>query len=138
MRILLDNDVILDFLTARPPFFIEAEEIFEHLDNGKIECFVSAITPINVFYIVRKLSGKDVALQAVKDLLSSVNVCQNNLQILQKATLSTISDYEDAVQHESAVAENLDAIVTRNIKDFANATVKVYSSLEFLSILKQP
>ncbi len=136
MRILLDNDVVLDFLTARPPFFIESEQIFEHLDNGKIECFVSAITPINVFYIVRKLSGKNVALQSVKDLLNVVKVCQNNLQILQKATASTISDYEDAVQHESAVAENLDAIVTRNTKDFANATVKVYSPIEFLATLE--
>ena len=138
MRILLDNDVVLDFLTARQPFFTEAEEIFEYLDKGKIECFVSAITPINAFYIIRKLSGKDIALQSVKDLLKTVEICETNHQILQKATFSPITDYEDAVQHESAAAENLDAIVTRNTKDFANATVKVYSPTEFLAVLKQP
>jgi predicted nucleic acid-binding protein len=136
MRILLDNDVVLDFLTARRPFFVEAKQIFQYLDDGKIECFVSAITPINVFYITRKLSGKDVALQAVKDLLNAVEVCETDLKILRKATYSTISDYEDAVQHESAIAENLDAIVTRNTKDFVNATVKVYSPTEFLEVLK--
>lgn len=138
MRVLLDNDVVLDYLTARQPFFVEAEEIFEYLDVGKIECFVSAITPINVFYIVRKLSGNSIALQSVKDLINSVEICQTNLQILQQAAFSQISDYEDAVQHESAVAENLDAIVTRNTKDFANATVKTYSPTEFLAVLKQP
>ena len=135
MQVLLDNDVVLDFLTARQPFFTEAEQIFRHLDNGKIDCFVSAITPINVFYIVRKLSGKDVALQSVKDLLNAVQVCQTNFQILQNATFSPITDYEDAVQHESALAENLDAIVTRNKKDFTNSTIKVYSPQEFLAIL---
>lgn len=135
MRVLLDNDVVLDFLTARQPFFTEAEKIFLHLDNDKIDCFVSAITPVNVFYIVRKISGKDIALQAVKDLLNSVQVCQTNFQILQDATLSAITDYEDAVQHESAIVENLDAIVTRNAKDFANSTIQVYSPQEFLAIL---
>lgn len=49
MRVLLDNDVVLDFLTARQPFFTEAERIFQHLDSGKIEGFVSTITPVNVF-----------------------------------------------------------------------------------------
>lgn len=135
MRVLLDNDVVLDFLTARQPFFTEAERIFQHLDSGKIECFVSTITPVNVFYIVRKLSGKDIALQTVKDLLKAVQVCQTNFRILQDATVSTITDYEDAVQHESAIAENLDAIITRNTKDFANSTIQIYSPQEFLAIL---
>ncbi len=136
MRILLDNNVVLDFLTARQPFFAEAKQIFQYLDSGKIDCFVSAITPINVFYITRKLSGKDVAMQAVKDLLSAVEICQTDMKILREATYSAICDYEDAVQHESAIAESLDAIITRNTKDFANATLKVYSPSEFLEVLK--
>ncbi len=135
MRILLDNDVVLDFLTGRQPFFDEAKEIFQYLDDGKISCFISAITPVNVFYVIRKLSGKDVALQAVKDLLEAVEVCHTEIKILQTATNSAISDYEDAVQHESAITENLDAIVTRNTKDFVNSTIKVYSPKEFLEIL---
>ena len=35
-----------------------------------------------------------------------------------------------------AIAENLDAIVTRNLKDYKNSTVKVYSLTEFLQFLQ--
>jgi len=62
-------------------------------------------------------------------------ICTAETVILQKALISLITDYEDAVQHECAVAENLDAIVTRNAKDFKNAVIKIYSPTEFLQVL---
>jgi hypothetical protein len=77
-------------------------------------------------------------LQSVKDLLNAVEVCQTDFQTLQNATNSLITDYEDAVQHECAMIENLDAIITRNAKDFANAIIKVYSPTEFLQLLNAP
>lgn len=135
MRILLDNDVVLDFVLEREPFFADAEAIFEHLDKGDIDCYVSAITPINVFYTTRKLKGKDIAFQSVKDLLIAVKVCRADKKVLQNAFTLGFTDFEDAVQCASALAENLDAIVTRNTKDYKNSTVKVYSPTEFLQIL---
>ena len=98
MRILLDNDVVLDFVLEREPFFADAEMIFQYLDNGDIECYVSAITPINVFYTTRKLRDKDIALQAVKDLLVAVKVCRTDKLVLQTAFALNFTDYEDAVQ----------------------------------------
>ncbi|MDQ3180247.1 MAG: PIN domain-containing protein [Acidobacteriota bacterium] len=136
MRILLDNDVVLDFVLERQPFFADTEMIFQNLDNGDIECFVSAITPINVFYTTRKLRDKAIALQAVKDLLIAVKVCRTDKLVLQTAFTLSFTDYEDAVQCASALAENLDAIVTRNTKDYKNSTVKVYSPIEFLQVLQ--
>ena len=117
MQILLDNDVVLDFVLEREPFFTDAEMISQHLDSGDIECYVSAITPINVFYTTRKLKNKNVALQAVKDLLVAIKVCRTNKIVLQNAFALNFTDYEDAVQCASTLAENLDAIVTRNVKD---------------------
>jgi hypothetical protein len=43
---------------------------------------------------------------------------------------------QDFVQHACAEAENLDAIVTRNLSDYKNARLPVYSPAEFLSQLK--
>jgi hypothetical protein len=57
---------------------------------------------------------------------------------MQNALLLNFNDYEDAVQHTCAEAENLDAIVTRNISDYKNATLPVYSPTEFLSLLNTP
>jgi len=135
MRVLLDTNVVLDFVLARQPFFVEADEIFIRLRNREFEGFVSAITPINVFYITRKETDKATAYLAIKELLNLVNIAQSNTLMYQSALLLNFNDYEDAVQNECAFIEKLDAIVTRNTKDYKNATVKVYSPIEFLQAL---
>lgn len=135
MRALLDTNVVLDFVLARHPFFVEADKIFIKLQNGEFTAFVSAITPINVFYVTRKERSKDIAFQSVEQLLRLVEIAQCDKLVFKNALMSNFTDYEDAIQHESALAENLDVIVTRNTKDFANASVPVSSPAEFLKNL---
>ncbi len=135
MRALIDSDVNLDFILQRQPFFIEASEIFTRLGNGEFDAYVSAVTPINVYYFTRKAKGISGARQAVQDLLIAAKVCKIDIRTLQNAHNSPITDFEDAVQHECAVAENLDALVTRNTKDYKNSSIKVYSPTEFLQII---
>jgi predicted nucleic acid-binding protein len=135
MRVLLDTNVILDFVLSRQPFFTEADEIFVKLQNSEFEAYVSAITPINVFYTTRKEKGKATAFSAVEELLKLVRITKSNNHIFQNALLVAFNDYEYAVQHECASAENPDAVVTRNVKDYQNASIKIYSPDEFLQIL---
>jgi hypothetical protein len=47
----------------------------------------------------------------------------------------SFSDYEDAVQHASATASGLDAIVTRNLTDYKGATLPVFSPANSLAQL---
>jgi hypothetical protein len=101
MKVLLDNDVILDYMLERQPFFVEAEEIFMLNAKKKITVFVSAITPVNVFYTGRKLKGKEFTLKAVRRLLLLVEVCRLDKKILQSAFTLNFTDYEDAVQKQS-------------------------------------
>lgn len=136
IRVLLDTNIVLDFILARQPFFNSADEIFTRLQNSEFEAFVSAITPINIFYITRKEIDKATAFTAVEELLKLVQIAESNNRIYQNALALNFRDYEDAVQHECAVAENLDAIVTRDLRDYNNATVKIYSSDEFLQVLQ--
>lgn len=136
MRVLLDNDLVLDFLLVRQPFFLEADEIFIRLQNKEFRAYTSAITPINAFYTTRKEKGKDVAFKTVEGLLKLVEVCRTNKSVLQNAFTLNFADYEDAVQCASAMAENLDAIVTRNTKDYKNSSIKAYSPSEFLQFLQ--
>ncbi len=110
MRVQLDNDIVLDFILKRPPFNVEAKEIFDRAGRGEIEIFVSAITPINAFYTTRKEKGKDIAFHAVEGLVKIVEVCRTDKKVLQNPFSLNFTDYEDAVQCASAMAENLDAI----------------------------
>ena len=137
MRVLLDTDVCLDFVLARQQFFAEAKEIFLRLAQNKFEAYIADVTAINIYYFGRKEKGRDYALRELEKLLRIVKICSINSSILQAAINSPITDYEDAVQYESALSENLDAIVTRNTKDYKNASVKIYSPTDFLQVLQR-
>lgn len=136
IKTLIDTDVNLDFVLKRQPFFVEADEIFRRCSNGDFEAYICDISAINIFYIGRKELGQQNTIQAIADLLTMTKICTVDSSILQAALISPITDYEDAVQHECAVAENLDAIVTRNTKDYKNASVKIYLPSEFLQYLQ--
>lgn len=135
MKVLLDTDVILDFILQRQPFCTEAKEIFVHLANGKFEAYVCDITVLNIFYIARKQFDSIQIRAEISKLLQIVNICSADHQILQTALISPISDYEDAVQNEVAIKENLDAIITRNAKDFKNSQLEIYAPDAFIQIL---
>jgi len=89
--------LILDFILQRQPFFVEAAEIFTRLGNGEFDGYVSAVTPINVYYFTRKAKGISGAKQAVQDLLIAAKVCAIDNKTLQNAHNLPITDYEDAV-----------------------------------------
>ena len=136
MRVLLDTDVVLDVIAERVPFAAAASELLDLGEQGLFEAYISAITPINIFYIARKAKSGANLRQAIEQLLQAVRVCPVDRSVLTDALISPITDYEDAVQHASAVAVGLDAIVTRNLGDYKNAALPIYSPTDFLSHLK--
>jgi predicted nucleic acid-binding protein len=132
MRVLFDTDVVLDVIAERVPFAAAASELLDFSEQGLFEAYISAITPINIFYIARKAKSSGDLRQAIEHLLRTVRVCP----VDHMALASPIADYEDAVQHASAAAVGLDAIVTRNLADYKNAALPVYSPTSFLNQLK--
>ncbi|HEX7721349.1 MAG TPA: PIN domain-containing protein [Pyrinomonadaceae bacterium] len=136
MRVLLDTDVVLDVVLAREPFAQESAQLFRLHEQGKIDAYIAAITPINVFYVTRKLKGRHGAQRAIELLLNSLSVCPVSHSVLHQAYRLPFGDYEDAVQHASATASGLDTIVTRNINDYKNSTLPIFSPTDFLAKLK--
>ena len=78
MRILLDTNVVLDFILTRHPFFSDDDKIFISLQNKEFEGYVSAITPINTFYTTRKEIDKAIAYTAIEELLKIVEITKSN------------------------------------------------------------
>src|SRR5438477_2836225 len=135
MRVLLDTDVILDFVLERESYFEAAAGLLELNAKEEYQGFISSITPVNVFYIGRKSIGA-ANRQGIADLLDALEVCPITGSTLSAALNLSFKDYEDAVQHASAAASGLDAIVTRNLSDYKNATLPVFSPTDFLAKLK--
>jgi predicted nucleic acid-binding protein len=67
-KIFLDSDVVLDHLADRQPFSAYAHRLFALAETGELTLCVSALSFSNLYYLLRKLRGHDVAL-AVLDRL---------------------------------------------------------------------
>jgi len=138
MRVLLDTNVILDFLLDREPFSEAASEVWQAVQQGRAEGYVSPITPVNVFYIARKMKGAEYARRLVVGLLAVCQACPLDAATMQLALKLPLADYEDAVQLAGALAYQLDAIITRDPNDFAGASLPIYSPVDFLTELSRP
>jgi predicted nucleic acid-binding protein len=138
MLVLFDTDVVLDLVLDREPFVEAAVALFERHEQERISGYISPITLVNVFYLTRKNKGIAGARRAVEELLATLSVCALDGFILENAHRLAFTDYEDAVQHAAATANQLDAIVTRNLKDYQNATLPVFSPTDFLNQLTPP
>jgi predicted nucleic acid-binding protein len=126
MKVLLDTNIILDFFLVREPFFPPADRLFEAIGNGTVEGFLSASSGTDIFYICRRQTQSlDQTRAILSDVLALLQVCTIDQAILRAAFDSDLADFEDAVQIHAALADGLDAIVTRNIKDFKTALIPI-------------
>lgn len=125
MRVLIDTNVVLDFLQGREPFLEDAARLFERIDSGEIEGLIAATTITNIYYIVRRASGKEVAQDAIAQVLTDLTICAVDLEVVQQALALNFNDFEDAVQYVCAMVYQADAIVTRDVRGFIDAEIPV-------------
>jgi len=133
VRVLIDTNIVLDFLLQREPFFQDAEMLFQTIDAGQVTGYITATTLTDIFYISRKHTRSiEQARQAVSATLNAMAICPIDRDVLESAFNSGLNDFEDAVQIFSAVAQELDAILTRDTKGFLSSPVPVLSVQELL------
>lgn len=134
MRVFIDTDVILDLLLAREPFFSAATRLFLLVQDGKVEGCVSPLSFSNLFYILRKeLSGPE-AIAALRKFKILTNVLPIDERTIELALASSFTDFEDAIQYYSALANEIDVIVTRNKRDYRAAKLPVLTAEECIEL----
>ena len=136
MRVLIDTNILLDFLLQREPFFQDAERLFNAIDSGLVVGYVTATTLTDIFYIAQKHTRSiEKARQAIAEILTVMTICSVDRAVLESAFNSGLTDFEDAVQIFCAVTQGLDAIMTRDKRGFVSSPVPVLSIGELLQQL---
>lgn len=85
MKVLIDTNVVLDVILERELFVESATALFALIEDNEIQGYIAATTITNIFYVVRKLRGREVALQAISQLLRGLNLCDVGHQVIQQA-----------------------------------------------------
>jgi len=116
MKVLIDTNVVLDFVFNRVPFANDAVMLFQHIERQTFSAVVSASAITDIFHLLKK--NKIDAIAFLKDFLLGVDVLGVDKTIIMRALYSGWTDFEDAVQAQVAIGNNIDAVITRNTKDF--------------------
>jgi predicted nucleic acid-binding protein len=135
MKILIDTDIILDFLYERQDFYNKAVSIFSLLEKGIFKGYISALIIWNLFYLLSKYLGEKEARKKIKDFRSIINIIPIDSKIIDLGLNSNIKDFEDSIQYFASKNEGIDIIITRNKKDYPKGTISIMTPTEFLNII---
>ncbi len=133
-KVFIDTDVCLDLLSGRKPFNYAAEILFSLADIGKIKIYVSSLSFANIDYVLRSRYSTVHSRKIIGQFKTIVNVLSVDSKTIDLAVASDFNDFEDAIQYYCAIENNLTTIVTRNIKDYKKATIKVLTPDTFIAI----
>jgi len=137
LTVLIDTDVLIDFLTDRGALTKTAKEIIQVSKDNKINAFLAAHSITNIFYILRKIYSVSERKQRLLNLCRFIPIVEIGHTLLFKALLNDdFKDMEDCLQAECAMVINADYIVTRNIKDYAHSVIPVVLPKELLKIIR--
>lgn len=82
----------------------------------------------DIFYIVHhSLHDNDKTKEVLLKLSRVYQILDTKEKDTLKAITSDVTDYEDAVMVETAISNEVDFILTRNIKDYRKAKIKIVS-----------
>ena len=138
MKILVDTNVVIDALTGREPWNKSAEKIFLLGANHIMDMYITASSATDMYYIIRKhLHDTQAAKQVMGKLYSLMGILEVTGNDCVEALASTLTDYEDAVVEKVASRKDMDYIVTRNIKDYQNGSVKAILPDDFIKLMEE-
>jgi len=90
----------------------------------------------DIFYLLQKTNGKTFVYDSLDDLLIILDVLTVYRDDVYAALNSSWDDFEDALQAHVAFHSGIDAIVTRNIKDYIKAkNIDIVLPNDFLQYL---
>jgi len=129
--VLIDTDVLLDFYLDRKPFSDDSLQLLLKCEQKQFRAFITPVIVANTYYILRT---HHYVIERLQVLLNTIHVLAIDQKQVLAALESKFTDFEDALQYFSAVNSNkIDAIITRNIKDFKKSTLPVFTPNEFLA-----
>jgi predicted nucleic acid-binding protein len=135
VKVLIDTNVIVDVALEREPFYAESDRILTFVEEGQIQGYVSASTFSDLYYIIRRDKGRDWTLDFLRQLATFCQVATVDNSVISIALTCNFKDFEDAIQYSTAVINLIDAIVTRNPRDFPVNTPRIVTPNQLIQEL---
>ncbi len=136
MGILLDKNVVLDYILVRKPNYDDVVKLINCCLDWKMEIYIAvhSLTAIN-----NSLKRKFPPDECQKLLLSvtdffTVTAAPHN-SVVDAINNEKFPDLEDCLQEKCALEVGADYIVTNNFKDFAASEIPAVTPAEMIEII---
>lgn len=133
-KVFVATDIIYDLLGKRDPFYLASARLFTLADEGKIQIYISALSLANLHFLISKQRTEEEAKEILRKFKVLVHVAPLNDKIIDLALNSEFSDFEDAIQYFSALQNEIEVLLTRNLKDYKKAQITVLTAQDFINL----
>jgi predicted nucleic acid-binding protein len=134
MKVIIDNNVILDVFQNRDPFVQFSSKVLRLVETKQIKGYITANSITDIYYVLkRSVKDKQKLYTIIDILLQLVEIIDVTSKDIRKALHPEVIDFEDELISVCAERINIHYIVTRNTKDFTNPLVPAITPEDFLT-----
>jgi predicted nucleic acid-binding protein len=127
----------MDILSNREPFYKSSSEVYKLGVGKKVNLYTSSNTISTLHYLLKKFIDEDVIRMALDEISDIIKIIPVDYSIIKKSLKSNHKDFEDAIQIVSAQSiNNMDCIITRDLKDYKFAEISVLTPDDFLNTIE--
>lgn len=137
MKLLLDTNVLVDYLGARQPFCDQWELINALQITGYAELWTSAESYTDAFYLLRKAVGSAKLQDMFLQSLSFIKVCSVDEGDIREAAEQLWPDFEDCLIDICAEKVKADYIITRDADGFKRSKTPAMDAPSFFAMLEE-
>ena len=137
MDLVLDNNIVIDHIDRREPFYELSRRVCLLGVVGEANTNISVNMLTDLYYIQRKDYGSQGAQDLIENNLSFLQLIGISAEDAQKALAARWGDFEDCLVARCAEKIKADYIVTRNVKDFRSSSVEAVTPEELFDRLEK-
>jgi predicted nucleic acid-binding protein len=136
-RVFIDTNVLVDWLTQRPPFAEHSTKIVELIERRLISGVVNPLVLANTYYVTATYLDKITTHRVLSDMTSLfeiIDVCEEHVR---NAVKEDAGDFEDEIHIQTMAANDIQIVITRNTKDFTHKSISPFTPVEYLESLRR-
>ncbi len=133
MKVLIDTNIFLDVAFKREELFDGSYKVFQRIEKGQIEAYMTANAFTDIYYLMKK-QIKDTAkvYEYLGYLLDLVGILPITEQDIIESFAWKADDFEDSIVYVACKNYGCDMIITRNVKDFKIYPIEVKTPEKFI------
>jgi predicted nucleic acid-binding protein len=138
VKVLVDVNIFIDVMTKRSNWEGSLRVLNLVRRSPEIEGWISALTVPLLYFFRLRVANEKQARADIQVAIKGFGFVSLTQEIIHKALISELPDFEDNIQLSSAEAISADHLITRNKRHFQPAQISILTPEEWLASKQLP